>query len=177
MLLTGYTLKVISPDCNHEATTVNAVAVLSEDIGAVLPYLNRVLKGARYDPRGMSLIFQHEGHRVVLQPRQVGLTRLEDEAEARAVMDWLVETINGTWERRGEIEPDHRASTQLRPLEVYKLLPGGNCRACGEATCLAFATKLVRGDIQITACSPLFTEQHARARERLLEIMGTAAEP
>jgi ArsR family metal-binding transcriptional regulator len=92
-------------------------------------------------------------------------------------MDWLVETINGTWERRGEIEPDHRAARQMGPLEVYKLLPGGNCQACGEATCLAFATKLARGDIQITACSPLFTEQHARARERLLEIMGTAAEP
>lgn len=176
MLLTGYTLKMISPDCDHEATTVNAVADLSEDIGAALPYLNAVLKGARYDPRGMSLIFQHEGHRVVLQPRQVGLTKLEDEAEARTVTDWLMETLNRTWERRGEIEPDHKATHQPGPLEVYRLLPGGNCRACGEATCLAFATKLVRGDVDIAACSPLFTDQHARARERLLEIMGTGAD-
>ena len=172
MLLTGYTLRMISSDCNPFATTANAVAELPEDVSAVLPYLNAVLKGARYDPNGMSLIFQRDGHRVVLQPYQAAMTKLEDEAEARALMDWVVETINRTWEQRGEIEPDHKAARQPGLLEVYKSLPGGNCRACGEATCLAFATKLLREEAELAACSPLFTEQHADAREKLLALLG-----
>lgn len=172
MLLKGYTLKMISPECNPFAMTANAVAELSDDVSAVLPYLNAVLKGARYDPRGMSLIFQREGHRVVLQPRQAAVTKLEDEAEARQVMDWLVETINRTWEQRGDIEPDHRATRQPGLLEIYRMLPGGNCRVCGEATCLAFATKLLREEVDLAACSPLFTEQHTDAREKLLALLG-----
>lgn len=176
MLLASYTLKVVSPECDHLATTVNAVADLSEDISAVFPYLNRVLKGAHYDPTGMSLVFQHEGHRVILQPRRAALTKLEDEAEARAVMRWLVDMINRTWERRTEIEPDYRATRQPGLLEVYRLLPGGNCRACGEATCLAFATKLLREEVELTACAPLFTERQAGAREKLLELLGAGVE-
>ncbi|MCL4534561.1 MAG: Fe-S cluster protein [Bacteroidetes bacterium] len=172
MLLTGYTLRMVSSDCNPFATTANAVAALSDDVSAVLPYLNAVLKGARYDPIGMSLIFQRDGHRVVLQSRQAAMTKLEDEAEGTALMDWLVETINRTWDERGEIEPDHRAARQPGLLEVYKGLPGGNCRACGEATCLAFATKLLREEVDLAACSPLFTEQHSDAREKLLELLG-----
>ena len=173
-MLTGYTHRMISSDCNPFATTANAVAELPDDVSGVLPYLNAILKGARYDPNGVSLIFQREGHRVVLQARQAAITKLEDEAEARALMDWLVETINRTWEQRGEIEPDHRAARQPGLLEVYKALPGGNCRACGEATCLAFATKLLREEVEVAACLPLFTEQHKEAREKLLELLGQA---
>lgn len=176
MLVRDYTLKVVLPDCNHSATTVNAVAELSEDISAVLPYLNGVLRGARYDPRTPSLLFQREGHRFILQPRRLAITKLEDEAEARRVMEWLVETVNLTWERRDEIEPDHQATRQPTMLEVYRLLPGGNCRACGDATCLAFAAKLLREEVDLDACAPLFTEEHAEKRERLLELMSTGAE-
>ena len=28
------------------------------------------------------------------------------------------------------------------PLEIYPLLPGTNCKDCGEANCMAFATKM-----------------------------------
>lgn len=176
MLLASYTLKVVSPECDHFATTANAVAELSDDVSDALPYLNAILRGARYDPGGKSLLFQHEGHRVVLQPRQAAVTKLEGEAEATCVMEWLMETINRTWERRTQIEPNHRATRQPGLLEVYRLLPGGNCRACGEATCLACATKLLRAEVELAACSPIFAERHARAREKLMELMGPGVE-
>jgi len=174
MLLSNYTLKVVLPDCNHSATTVNAVAELSDDISAVLPYLNGELKGARYDPRTPSLIFQREGHRIILQPRQAAITKLEDEAEAKRVMEWLVETVNHTWERRNEIEPDYQATRQPTMLEVYRLLPGNNCRACGEVTCLAFAAKLAREEIDLDACTPLFNEENAVARGKLLDLISSS---
>ena len=90
-------------------------------------------------------------------------------------MEWLVDTVNRTWERRDEIEPDYQATRQPTMLEVYRLLPGGNCRACGETTCLAFAAKLLQEDVDLAACSPLFTEQHSDAREKLLALLGRGA--
>ena len=177
MLLAGYSLKVVSPECEREAVTVNAVATLSEDIGAVFPYLNRVLKGARYDPRGPSLVFRHEGHRIVLQSRQAAMTKLEDEVEAGRVMEWVVETINRTWEQRDGIEPDHKATRQPGPFEVYRLLPGGNCQLCGEPTCMAFSAKLLQEEVELSACSPLFTDEHAARQEKLQALLGIETEP
>ena len=40
-------------------------------------------------------------------------------------------------------------------LEVFKMLPGTNCRDCGEATCLAFATRVVKEGEELTRCPHL----------------------
>ncbi len=34
---------------------------------------------------------------------------------------------------------------EISPIDVYKLLPKTNCRECGEANCMAYATRLVNG--------------------------------
>ena len=172
MLVGGYSLQMVLVDCNHAAETVNAVAELSDDIGEALPYLNAVLKGARYSPQVPALAFTHEGHRIVLRPKQAAVASLEGEEEARRVMDWLVETINHVWENRGSIPPNHEAAHEPKLLEVYRLLPGGNCRQCGEPTCLAFAAKLLRGESTAEACAPLLTEEHAGRRDALAALLG-----
>jgi hypothetical protein len=45
MLLNEYQLRIVLPDCNFSAETVNAIVALPEDISEVLPYLHTVLKG------------------------------------------------------------------------------------------------------------------------------------
>ena len=40
-------------------------------------------------------------------------------------------------------------------MAVYKLLPGANCRLCGQPTCWNFALKLVAGQVELAACPPL----------------------
>jgi hypothetical protein len=60
------------------------------------------------------------------------------------------------------------------PLEIFRLLEKSNCRRCGEKTCLAFASAVVRGQRKIHECPQLpqeimaqFVEepQDRRARE------------
>ena len=51
-------------------------------------------------------------------------------------------------------------AAELKALDIFKLLPGTNCKKCGEPTCLAFAVKLVGRDIEITKCDPLFSEKY-----------------
>ena len=170
-MLTGYTVKMQFPECNHLAERANALAELSDDISEVFPYLNAVMSGARFNPVGRSLVLQHQGHRIVLRPRQAAISNLEDDNEARRVLDWLVDVINRTWDQRANIEPRHEAARQPGLIEVYRLLPGSNCRACGEATCLAFAAKLARGEANLELCEPLSSPEARQRREKLGDLL------
>ena len=45
------------------------------------------------------------------------------------------------------------------PLEAYKYLPQTNCGECGEATCMAFASKLIDRSGKTSNCPPLIKEK------------------
>ena len=46
--------------------------------------------------------------------------------------------------------------TQLNnPMEILKLLDKSNCKECGEATCLAFAATVARGQKRLDQCPHL----------------------
>ncbi|MFW9955760.1 MAG: acetyl-CoA decarbonylase/synthase complex subunit gamma, partial [Candidatus Thorarchaeota archaeon] len=58
------------------------------------------------------------------------------------------------------------------PLEIYPLLPGTNCKECGEANCMAFATKLAEHTVKIKACSPLYKEaKYAKKLAKLDDLI------
>ncbi|MFW9806079.1 MAG: acetyl-CoA decarbonylase/synthase complex subunit gamma [Candidatus Thorarchaeota archaeon] len=58
------------------------------------------------------------------------------------------------------------------PLEIYPLLPGTNCKECGEANCMAFATKMAEHTVKLKACAPLFAEaKYAKKLEKLKELV------
>ncbi len=76
-------------------------------------------------------------------PYHITLAKIEDEKEAEELLKWLKDLINETYEQT-------RARSNLtipwqqisRHSIIFKLLPGTNCKKCGEPTCLAFAVKL-----------------------------------
>jgi len=58
------------------------------------------------------------------------------------------------------------------PMDIYPLLPQTNCGDCGEANCMAFATKLAEYTIGITACKPLYADpKYEKKRAKLEELM------
>jgi|YNPNPStandDraft_1061719.scaffolds.fasta_scaffold26094_4 ArsR family metal-binding transcriptional regulator len=174
MLIRRYDLEVTSPPCEPGAERWSAFAHLEDDISEVLPYLNAVWKGAIYDHDAQILTWRMGGRAVSVRPRELAVSNLEDRDEAAEVVERLIARINEVWARRGEIQPSLARRRRLVALDVYKLLPGGNCRACGEPTCFVFATKLTTGQVSVEACTPLFTEEHAEKRERLLALLEEA---
>ena len=60
---------------------------------------------------------------------------------------------------------------ELSPIDVYKLLPKTNCKECGEANCMAFATKIVNREVQIDQCPPLLKNEHEKAYNQLKEML------
>jgi acetyl-CoA decarbonylase/synthase complex subunit gamma len=60
---------------------------------------------------------------------------------------------------------------ELSPIEIYKLLPGTNCKECGETNCMAFAAKLVNREATLEQCSPLLEPKYKDAFEKLWALL------
>jgi len=174
MLLKDYSFETMLPECNQMAETINAIANLSEDIGEVLPYLAAVIKVCTYDDATKTLTFRHDGKGVALYPRRITVTKLQDREEAKRVLEELKALINNTYDNRHNIQPRYKKGGELKYLDVFRLLPGTNCKECGEPTCLAFATELVQQETDIAQCFPLFSERFEEKRKKLLGMLHAA---
>ncbi len=174
MLLRDYTLRIVLSDCNPSSQKVNAIVDLSEDIEEVLPYLNTVLKGLQYHHEEKFLTVKRKGHMITFWARQIAVTKLEDEKEAREVVEELKEIVNETYTSKDHITPTYTSRPIPRPLDIFRLLPGKNCKECGEPTCMAFAVKLVGQEIAIGTCVPLFLDEFKEKRKVLLDVLHAA---
>jgi len=170
-----YELEVSTPPCDPGAERFNARAHLRDDIGKVLPYLNAVWKGAIYDQEGQVLTWRTRGRVVVVRPDEIAVSNLRDRDEAVRMVERLIKWIEGVWERREEIQPSYRRREPPQALEVYKLLPGGNCGACGERTCFVFALKVTTGQADVSDCRLLFDGSHEEQQKALLDMLELAS--
>ena len=59
---------------------------------------------------------------------------------------------------------------QVTAMEIYRLLPKTNCAKCGEASCMAFATKLSDKEIDLELC----TQLAAYEKEELENLLAPA---
>ena len=174
MLLANYTLRIVLSDCNPSSQKVNAIADLSEDISEVLPYLNTVLKGLQYHHDEKFLTVKRKGHVITFWPQQIAVTKLEDEKEAREFIEELKEIVNETYANKDHLKPTYTSRSIPRPLDIFKLLPGKNCKECGEPTCMAFALKLVNDEVDWKQCPLLLEKEFEANRLKLTEIFSEA---
>jgi ArsR family metal-binding transcriptional regulator len=158
MLIESYELEITVSTHSDEEFEYEAIAYLGVDIRQVLPYLNATLSRGNYVPARPSLAWRHKGHNIGFWPDRIAIDNLESREHANDMVDWLVSLVNDTWARRDEIEPDATTHERRQPLELFRLLPHTNCKACGEQTCFAFALKLAAGQAGAGDCSPLYDD-------------------
>jgi ArsR family metal-binding transcriptional regulator len=137
------------------------------NVGEILPYLNAMLPSASYSPGANTLTFRHDYRLITLYPHVALIAKADDEADALAVLAWLEGLINTAYARRHEIIPCYDRRHTVGFLDVYRLLPGGNCKACGLPTCLAFAVALLDGNAVLQDCAPLDRDHAARLADLL----------
>jgi ArsR family metal-binding transcriptional regulator len=173
MLLHSYKITRVLP-CLADPEKIRVIAEISDEIHQVFPYLNAILKGCIYNHPALTLTIKKDGKLFTLHAHHITLAKIEDEREAEEILKWLQDLINETYEKRGQIEPNYSMAAELKALDIFKLLPGTNCKKCGELTCLAFAVKLVGRDAEITKCDPLFAAKYQEKRNVLLELLQAA---
>lgn len=171
-----YTLKLVRPMC-HTRSTVNAIVELDTEITEILPYLNAELGNCFFNPDIPFLRFTNYGKAFTLHPDYFTINGLADEAEARGLVEFVRSLLEDTWSKRGEIEPSYRRGTELKMLDVFKLLPRTNCGACGEKSCMAFAGRLLKQESGLAECGPLQEPGQATALAELSHLMKEAGYP
>jgi ArsR family metal-binding transcriptional regulator len=173
MLLQSYSITRVLP-CLADPEKIRVIAEISGEIHEVFPYLNATLKGCIYNHPALTLTIKKDGKLFTLHAHHITLAKIEDEKEAEGILEWLKNLINETFEKRDRIEPNYSKGADLKALDIFKLLPGTNCKKCGEPTCLAFAVRLVGQEIEITKCIPLFSEEYLEKHKVLSELLHAA---
>ena len=174
MLLAKLNLKLVNIECMPTSTKFNAIVDLEVDIGDLLPYLATVIRGCTYIHGTGELNYMDKGHIIAIRSRQITVTALADEVEARQVCEDLRNMINEVDTQRESITPTLRKHARLDPLTVYRELPQTNCGECGEATCMAFAARVVSRELTVNGCKILFENEYNGQRERLWQMLKEA---
>jgi ArsR family metal-binding transcriptional regulator len=175
MLLTMIEPEIVLPACDFERETLGVIGRFAEDISPVMPYLNGTQPKALYHAAVPVLRFRFEAHPVALRPHEIAIGDLEDSDEAIETLARVQRLINETWERREEITPTSVERKRLTAMQIYRLLPGTNCRQCHEPTCFVFANKVAAGQVEITACGPLCTDRaYADQRAQMMALLEAA---
>lgn len=174
--ITGdYSMEMVAPGCTPGAPWWSARLHLDRDIRELLPYLNAELEGAQYHPGGGTLIWDSGKTRYAFRPQEIAIGPVQDREQAEAFSAEILDLMVDVWRRRDRIEPDHsERSSPPNVLDVYRKLPGTNCRECGKPSCFAFAGWLAQGHCSLDDCPALQSEEFAGNKDDLDQILGGA---
>lgn len=155
MLLRDFKFNLINISCLPESVELNALVQLQDDISSVFPYLNAEVRRCNYNHEAKLLDFMYQGHIITIEPLHMKVTGLKDENQAKQVIEYIMNLVNGTWDRRESIEPIFEYVRPATPLQLLALLPKTNCGKCEEPTCLAFALKVINEQKTLEGCTEL----------------------
>jgi ArsR family metal-binding transcriptional regulator len=167
---------IFRPKMDSTKETLHAIATFSVDISPAFPYVNAELGGWDYDQNNQVLLLKlADGKWITLHPQKIAIRGIRDLEEARALLAWIQAQINDIYTRREAIPPRYASQAGLKVIEILRLLPMTNCKACGYAACMAYAAALREGEIRLEDCPPLreekFREKH-RKLQAYLESCG-----
>lgn len=163
-------MELQEPPCLPGAPVWAAKARLPRDVSEVMPYLNAVMDRPLYGGEGKFTIWKEGDRKYALRPHELAVSMILDREQAKELVEKAVEEINGIWERRDEITPDHTTRTPPKVLDVLKLLPRTNCGECGLPSCMAFAAELIEGNRRLDDCPALGQEDNSEDRRQLEEL-------
>lgn len=139
--------EIFPPKRDPSKEVLHLIADFAADISPALPYLNAELGGWDYDGVNHALLLKMSaGKWITFQAHQIAIRGCRDLEEARALLAWAQGQINEVYEQRHRLTPRTTGQAGLQVMEILKKLPRTNCRACGYATCMAYAAALREGE-------------------------------
>lgn len=169
-LIDEYEMQLVEAECAPGSARYGAQVVIPADISEVFPYINAVMENAWYDHEGRVLILREPEQAYALRPHEIRVARVRDHFQAQEITTELVEKLNRIWQERDGITPRYTERKLPTVIDIFKLLPGNNCKECGYPTCLAFANDLRSGTIQIDLCPPMLKPENAENRQKIEEL-------
>lgn len=175
--LVGAISLIRSLPCLADPGKIIVIGETDAAIDGVLPLLNAILPNVvSYHPFSGVMTLRRRPGLITFYPDKVMITQVADVEEGLALLTVVRDLVNQTWARRDEIQPRPQGRRVPRPLDVYELLPRTNCRACGEATCMAFAFGLLESRHRPGECPPLTDPAYAAQQQALAEMLTDSAD-
>ena len=160
-----------------DLTKIRLIVHLSGNLAPVFPYLNTEMPQAMFCKEAGTFTYMDEYRLISLYAQRITLAKLDELVDAWRILEKIRCRVNETWQRRSAIEPCYELRKKPPALEIYKRLPGTNCRACGEKTCLAFALRLWNGEVKPSLCAPIFSGEHGHLKAPFQEICSSLGLP
>lgn len=157
--------------CIADPDKIRVFANFSNNVSEVMPYLNSVLPGVTYNSDGPTITFMKGPMLITIYPNRIAAAKVNDEKDAVVMLEWLRDIINDTHKNKDKIEPCYEQKVRLNPIELYKYLPGTNCKQCGQLTCLAFAVQVLSGENTIANCTDLNKPDFKEKRTMLFDTL------
>ena len=125
-------LDIFRPKMDSTKEVLHAIATFTVDISPAFPYVNAELGGWDYDQTNQVLLLKlSDGKWITLHPQKIAIRGARDMEEAKALLAWIQAQINDIYARREAITPRYVSQAGLKIMEILKLLPMTNCKACG----------------------------------------------
>jgi DNA-binding CsgD family transcriptional regulator/ArsR family metal-binding transcriptional regulator len=156
------------------------------DLSPLFPYINAVVNQSQYYDKPVYIKFMFADRLCALYPDRGAFTPIRDMAEAMDFLPELLGFLADVAHRAPDIVPNHKKYRTSSAVDIYRLLPGSNCRLCGYASCMAFAAALSRRHTDTTRCPhlnrpveesatfPVYDEQGNLVRTVSMDIDTTA---
>jgi len=171
--------EIFRPKMDSSKEVLHAIATFKADVSPSFPCVNAELGGWDYDQTNQVLLLKmSDGKWITLHPQKIAIRGARDIAEAKALLVWIQGQINDIHARREAITPRYVSQAGLKIMEILKLTPMTNCKACGSPTCMAYAAALREGEIGLSDCAPLWEDKYREKRKKLqayLESFGWRA--
>ncbi|MBZ2165019.1 (Fe-S)-binding protein [Methanobacterium spitsbergense] len=173
------TIQQINP-CIVAENMIRVLMQLDSEIRDVIPLLI-----TRYPPGKVNFIenkgiitLNIQNRLVTLYPSgKISMNKTIDKEDAIEAVTEIMKVINEVFiELNSDNGLDYseikEKLSKIGPLALYNCLPKTNCEKCGEVTCMAFAIKLLSGDIKLDKCKPLRDREHNKDVSCLKELLG-----
>lgn len=145
---------------------------LDWEISRLFPYINAEIKGAQYYSKPEFIKFLFDDHLCALYPQEGAFTPVADHWEAVEFLRKLLDFLVDLEERQETISPNFRRYKPVSPMDIFRLLPGSNCKDCGYPTCLAFAAALSRHFTSPDKCKHLPNPVEEKTTFQVIEQDG-----
>jgi DNA-binding CsgD family transcriptional regulator/ArsR family metal-binding transcriptional regulator len=142
------------------------------ELASLFPYINAVADHAQYYDKPVYIKFLLADRLCAFHSTNGAFAPVRDLAEAIAFLPTLLDFIKDVSRRRPQIIPNFKKFKPASALDIYRLLPGSNCRDCGFATCMAFAAALSRGRTSMVNCPHLVDPMEEKATFPVYDEMG-----
>jgi ArsR family metal-binding transcriptional regulator len=172
-LIIDYKLELVEDHHSFGSGRYGVRVILPVDISPSFAYLNTVLNDTLYDHENNILIGTNNRRRYAFRPNEIHVGMVTDTSESSAIADEVVELVNRVWKVREHITPSLRERKLPTIYDIYKLLPGTNCKECGYPTCLACAADIRNGVISLEGCPLLSKPEYKQNREQICALFSS----